>query len=851
MEIKKQNSFAFLIPILSCLVLIGLMLVYNNNRPGKFFGKNKEEKTIQESSFKGLQKITLKIDDKAYQKLKNKRAEAVPKGILLSGEDDYVKAKVDFNNQKTKAEIRLKGDWTDHLKGDKWSFRVKLPSDVAMLGMRKFSLHRPETRNYAAEWLFHQLLRDADILNLQYHFVELELRVESQDSTEVKNLGLYAMEEAFDKNLLERSQRRESVILKLDENPMWEERSQFVSNFYTYEEVQNFMTVTDENLTVIPFNQKKVLEDSLLFSQFKAGRALFKSFMLNERPLHEVFDIKLLAKFNAISNLLGAYHGLTPHNYRVYYNPITSRLEPIGFDGNAGKANFELSLYHNGANDLEYLEEYTKALGEVCNQTYFKNVANYPGLKELVSTIQTEYKDYHFPINKLIINVESLRKTISPSKSINVYFENITDEKLELTVENYGLLPTEVYGVKQIGGRYFATSDDRIICPPGQTKFSLNLVKGYKQIFTNVKKKKVGFDAKKDIPKALLVYSVLGNEDRKESQIQVWEQKYDIDLALPDYKNSGTVSEYDFIQVDEKNKTITIPAGNHTITGRLIIPPNYQFIVEAGSTINLQKDYASIISYSPFQFVGTASKPIKFYCETISGEGIILMNAQDTSILEYCHFDNLSNPQRYAWRMSGAVSFYQSPAIIKHCSIKNNRCEDALNIIRGYVELDDVVFENIKSDAFDGDFMRGIIKNCMFGKLGNDGIDVSGSTITIENTNIYDAGDKGLSAGEGTQMTANNVLIKDCEIAAASKDKSVLNLHNSVLKNNKLNFTAFQKKPEYGPADIIATDVKSELEETNYLIENGSSLLLNGQKMPTVEGVKDKMYGVEFGKKSN
>lgn len=353
------------------------------------------------------------------------------------------------------------------------------------------------------------------------------------------------------------------------------------------------------------------------------------------------------------------------------------------------------------------------------------------------------------------------------------------------------------------------------------------------------------------MPNAVVVYSVLGNEDEKEGKIQTWEQKYDVDLALPDYKNSGTLRDYDFLQIDEENKTITIPAGNHTITGRLIIPPNYQFIIQAGSTINLKKDYASIISYSPFQFIGTATKPIKIYCETLSGEGIILMNAQDTSRLEYCHFDNLSNPQRFAWQMSGAVSFYKSPVYMAHCSIKNNRCEDALNIIRGYAELDDVVFENIQSDAFDGDFMRGSIKNCMFGKLGNDAIDVSGSTIVIENTNIYEAGDKGLSAGEGTQMTATHVLIKDCEIAVASKDNSVLTLNNSVLKNNKLNFTAFQKKPEYGAANIIAINVKTEREETNYLIENGSSLLLDNQKMPTVDGVKDKMYGVEFGKKSN
>lgn len=827
------------------------MLIYNNNRPGKVFDSLKESNTAQESSFKGLQKIVLKVDGKAYQKLKAKRDEAIKQSILLGGNDDYVKARVNFNNKESKAEIRLKGDWTDHLKGDKWSFRVKLPSDGAILGMRKFSLHRPETRNYAAEWLFHELLRESDVLNLQYHFVEVELEIEKENATERKSLGLYALEESFDKHLLERSQRRESVILKLDENPMWEERAQFMAHYFSPEQTKNFTTVNNENLNVVPFNEKKVLKDSLLFYQFQAGRALFKSFMLGERALHEVFDIKLLAKYNAISNLLGASHGLNPHNYRVYYNPLTALLEPVGFDGNAGKPIYTLDKYHNGSKDLIYLEEYVKALTEVCDKDYYKKyVKNYPGLDDVVKLIQTEYPDYTFPESVLNTNKNVLQNAVSPKKSINVFFENTTSENLELTVENYGKLPIEIYGVKQVGGRYFATPEGRIICPIGQTKFSLNLVKGYEQIFTEVKKKKVGFNPKKDIPNALVVYSVLGNSDRKESQIQTWSQKYDLDLALPTYKKEGTLKEFDWLVINEENKTITAPKGQHTIAGRLIIPPNYQFIIEAGTTINLKENAASIISYSPFTFIGTESEPIKFYCETHKGEGIILMNAVDTSYLEYCHFDNLSSPKRYAWQMTGSVSFYQSPVSIKHSSFKNNRSEDALNVIRSYAELDDLVFQDIKSDAFDGDFMHGIIKNCMFGNIGNDAIDVSGSKITIKNTNVYNAGDKGLSAGEDTQMTASHVLIQDCEIAIASKDKSILNLNNSVLKNNKLNFTAFQKKPEYGAASIIAVEVKTEEQETDYLIENGSSLLLNGKEMPTISGVKDKMYGVEFGKKS-
>ena len=56
--------------------------------------------------------------------------------------------------------------------------------------------------------------------------------------------------------------------------------------------------------------------------------------------------------------------------------------------------------------------------------------------------------------------------------------------------------------------------------------------------------------------------------------------------------------------------------------------------------------------------------------------------------------------------------------------------------------------KNTKSDAFDGDFVEGIVKDSNFINLGNDAIDVSGSDIKITNVTINKAGDKGLSAGD-------------------------------------------------------------------------------------------------------
>ena len=59
----------------------------------------------------------------------------------------------------------------------------------------------------------------------------------------------------------------------------------------------------------------------------------------------EVFDIDLLAKYFAINDLVASSHSRTWHNQRYYYDPIQSKLIPIGFDANANRTPFyELSI---------------------------------------------------------------------------------------------------------------------------------------------------------------------------------------------------------------------------------------------------------------------------------------------------------------------------------------------------------------------------------------------------------------------------------------------------------------------------------------------------------------------------
>ena len=61
--------------------------------------------------------------------------------------------------------------------------------------MKIFSIQHPRTRNYIYEWIFHQALKREGILSLRYKFINVTLN--GQD------LGVYALEEHFDKRLIE------------------------------------------------------------------------------------------------------------------------------------------------------------------------------------------------------------------------------------------------------------------------------------------------------------------------------------------------------------------------------------------------------------------------------------------------------------------------------------------------------------------------------------------------------------------------------------------------------------------------------------------------------------------------
>lgn len=285
-----------------------------------------------------MAKLKLTLKQSNLWRLRLKREEALRRGVLITSNEDRVNATLHEGTSTWPVTIRLKGDWTDHLKGGKWSFRVRTRRDTAYRGMSVFSLQNPETRDFLNEWLFHKVLRQEDVLSPRYDFVQL--------SVNGSDLGIYALEEHFTKEMLESQGRREGPMLKFNENGMWEARVEALRDtLFPYLELPIYEAAQPEAFQTSRYlkpaenggdSAQQVLQTALnLLHQYKHGLA----------PAGQLFDLDQVARQYALTDLFHGHHSLVWHNRRFAYNPILSRLEPVVYDAFAGEIS---GLYLNG-----------------------------------------------------------------------------------------------------------------------------------------------------------------------------------------------------------------------------------------------------------------------------------------------------------------------------------------------------------------------------------------------------------------------------------------------------------------------------------------------------------------------
>ena len=773
-----------------------------------------------------MEVLNLNIADKWMKKIEEKRKAAMRLGILISADDDWVKGEIEKDDKtRTKVELRLKGDWLDHLRTDKWSFRIKVSGDESWNRLKTFSIQQPGARNYLNEWLFHKLLEKVDVLTPRYEFIKVV-----QNGVDK---GIYAYEEHFEKQLVEYKKRREGPIVKFTEDALWLNVRREMEMYTQEEGVYNRPFINpEESGKIAPFKEGKTFKSKTLAQQFEQAQKLMQQYRYGQKSADEIFDIDALAKYFAVCDIMAAYHGIAWHNQRFYYNPVTSKLEPIGFDGFSaghemswmGRKFMAQGTYNKDFKDdsilgiifknEKFMEKYTAYLYEYSSREFFESFMEEMEDEILVreALLMQEYPDAKFQFEKFYEITRNIRAVIEPynEHTVQAFTEAENGKTKTLKVTNYHALPMKVVG---FGASAQIITDSLSEKPLLECNME-NYPPSYLEMTTKAGMKYIFFE----LPGKDSIYT---------SSISMWKAP-DGETALQQIFNNATVRSTNAYKVIDK--TVIFNPGKHTMTEDVIIPDGFRVVFPAGLELNFIKK-AKFLSKSPVFMMGTETEPILIKSTDFSANGFTVLQAEQTSKLAYVTFDGFNTLVTNGWNLTGAVTFYESDINIENCRFIKNKCEDGLNIVRSRLDINGLTIGETFSDGLDIDFGTGIIKNAYFYKTGNDGMDFSGSQLTIENAIINDAGDKGVSVGEESTVYIKKVEIDKANIGVASKDLSNLVVEYIGIKDCNQGFIAFQKKPEYGGAKIVINNYKASNIRFLHKIEEGSTLELKGEEV--------------------
>jgi len=782
------------------------------------------------SNLNEVDKFEFDIKFKDFEKLRYNREKALIKNYLSNDLQEDIPATIRFNNNVYKVSISLTGQISEHFRHpEKWSIAVKVKGENTIKGMKEFALLVPLSRGYLTDWIAYKMLESRNSIGARNDFIDVTFNG--------KNLGIFFLEERYDKLLLENSRFREGIIFKIESN--------------------NLKIYNEKRLRSDPNNEKQ-LEDLL---------KMWQAFLDGEINSADIFDIKKLASVAAVSDLMNQKHPLYFSNMRFYFNPVTYLVEPLarewGVLTKESRVPFEsllpedpntkgASLYHKGLYENEifnkiylnrsFFEYYAKEADKVSNKDFLDSIlnSNQDEYQSLLDKIYIENPFYEFPRDILYRNQLLIKKKLHPIESfLTAYIDKISNDSIRIRVFSKTEFPVQIRSIRnqKTDRKYFLAQNGYI----EQSHISKS---EYNDFYFEINND----NNEQSISNFEIKYSMAGLEEIRTIHV-LMNFRDNSDISFNPMRRKFNIFEISNVIIN--NNEIVFPAGDYCFKESIYIPNGYSVIFEPGCNLDL-KDSAKIVSYSPLFSIGTKDIPVQITSSDSTGQGIIVLNAERYSELNNVRFSNLSNISDSGYKTTASVTFYESPVNINYCFFDNNILgDDYLNVVRSEFSISNSSFRNTNADAFDSDFSKGLIENSSFINTGNDAIDVSGTKVKVKDVLIKNASDKGLSSGERSEMIAENVTIEQSEIAVCSKDKSTIEAFGLNISDCSIGICAFQKKPEYGPGVINVKNITEKNNKVPYLIEVNSKLTIEDRVIVTNnKEVREMLYGVIYGKAS-
>lgn len=768
--------------------------------------------------------VSISVDDEGMEELYGVVERARDAGVIEREGNDYVDGEFHIDTPgggegtgDFKGKLRIKGKMTDHVEGKKWSFRVVAKKNGGFLGMKRFSLQHPGTRNYLCDWFFHQLMKGEGIIALRYGFCKVKLNDE--------DLGVYAFEEHFGPELLENNGRLPGPIVRFDPGLFWLHRTQGLDGGAKVHDAYGAYQAA--NLDA--FGTDDIAKDPEQTKYYEQAIALMDGFRRGRLKASEVFDVERTGKRLAMLDLVGGHHSMDWSDVKFYFDPVAQRLEPISYESFSAYPTKELAGAYQATGAFSESDELHTAFFKDPGifAAYVRNLERYSSkvwldsafaaLKgPLDTTSATLYGE--FPYKELdrsiyYANQRSIRALLDTPKGFHAYNNGLRGDTLTLALVPIESLPMQVDSL--------VLGDGTRIAP------MKSMVVPCRRIGTVGDPLEVVFLAKEDSA-TKVIYHVLGASVSKE--VEVFPFKMSVSSAQDELLvgMKPNAQEFPFLAVDDVAKTITIKPGAWKVDRSMVLPAGYRCVASAPLELDVVNG-AEIISYASLSWKGMDEAYIKVFSTDSSSHGVHVIDAVGTSTLDHVSFHSLTR-YKYDQERSGDVSFHNSDAVISDvffrgtgatlfdasvCSITMSKCwfeggSDQAEFHFADVNVRETIFQHPSDDAISVEGGAATLKKVgAFGRAGS-GIGIKGTRaarIIVEGVTIEQMG-MGFEGREGSKLFITDGSVKDVELVAEAKKKEMR--YGPVrIELNKVTIINAKKDFKKGEESIINVDGKA------------------------------------------
>jgi hypothetical protein len=392
-----------------------------------------------------LPTLVIDMNFARYDDLLDQREKALQAGVHIPSAQDFVTATVRVDQAAIPVNMRLMAGPVDHLDDEgKWGFEVRTRNNQQLLGMQRLYLIDPAANNWLNEWAFARALEREGILVARYRFVHLIFNGDDR--------GIYALQEGFADELLMAQGRPAGVIVEFDADLLWKSIAHFQGDAQAAyaDPIANLSAADFQYFEVDPFRDATIARDPDLSVQKDAAIGLLRALQAGELEASDVFDAEEYGRFLALADLWGATQGTSLVNLRYYYNPISARLEPIGFNANALGSDARLSLaatYGDPVLQAAYVQEASR----ISQPEYLDRVRAElePKFRRLQQALSAEYGDLTPPWDELRNRQEQIWRSLDPVQPVFAYLGSPTlamSGTLRVDVANVLNLPVEIVG---------------------------------------------------------------------------------------------------------------------------------------------------------------------------------------------------------------------------------------------------------------------------------------------------------------------------------------------------------------------------------------------------------------------